>query len=150
MSEELMLGFKEKHLKYSERNSYMKKMVCDVLGYDENHMYNQMLEELCDGYLIERFLPVAIEEFQISGMLESKMHSMTEEKRTNLAINVVDGFIKPIAILVVNEDLEHASQMFMFMNEFLRKYVIKNTETLAIDKQINYIKDNKIMQKAMR
>lgn len=150
MSEELMMSFKEHHLKYGERNSYMKKMICDILGYDENHMYNQMLEELCDGYLVERFLPVAIEEFQISGMIEAKVNNMSEEKRTSLATNIVDGFIKPIAILVVSEDLEHASQMFMFMNDFLRKYVIKNTETLAIDKQINELKDYKIKQKTAR
>ena len=43
MSEELMMSFKEHHLKYGERNSYMKKMICDILGYDENHMYNQIL-----------------------------------------------------------------------------------------------------------
>ena len=147
MSEELMNSFKEKCLKYNERSSYIKKMVCDVLGHDENHMFNQMVGELYDNYLKEKYLPVAIEEFQMSPMVEVLLNKMNDDEQVTFSTNVVNGFIKPISILVVAEDFDGASRLFMGMNEYLRKYAIMFTDSLAIDRELQELKEPKQLQK---
>lgn len=143
MSEELMMRFKENCLKYNERSSYIKKIVCDVLGHDENHMFNQMVGELYDNYLKENYLPVAIEEFQISPMVENLLNKMNNDEQVAFSDNIVNGYIKPISILVVLEDYEGATKLFMGMNEYLRKYAIRFPSGLAIDQELENIKEYK-------
>ena len=52
MSEEIMLGYKKSLLNYCDRQTYVKMVVCGILGYDENNMYHQLVGEFYDnGYM---------------------------------------------------------------------------------------------------
>ena len=150
MSEEQMLKFKENVQMYNERNSYVKTVVCKVLGYDENHMYNQLYGDFYDQYLRsnDKLLPYVIEEFQISPMVENLLMNMDNEKRVVFAREIL-MYINQIVFNFKNEDLESAALMFIYMNNYLRKFM-NNVGILAIDKQIDNINEQEyIMKKAL-
>lgn len=140
MSEELMLGFKKNIPSYNERKSYVKTIVCDVLGYDENNMYNQLVGDFYDNHLREHFLPIAIEEYQITPMVELMLSKMNIEEQKTLG-NSLLVYIQNIVANYANEDLESATLMFVYMNNYLRK-LMNNVGILAIDKQVDEFKEN--------
>ena len=150
MSEEIMLGYKKSLLNYCDRQTYVKMVVCGILGYSENNMYHQLVGEFYDNYLKENYLATAIEEFQISPMVERLLTQMSKEEQTILANNLF-CYIQNIVENYKNEDYESATLMFVYMNSFLRN-IMKNLGVLAIDKELDEIKNDTqkvILKKAM-
>ena len=150
MSEEIMLGYKKSLLNYCDRQTYVKMVVCGILGYDENNMYHQLVGEFYDNYLKENYLATAIEEFQISPMVERMLSQMTNEEQTIFANNLF-CYIQNIVESYKNEDFESATLMFVYMNSFLRN-IMKNLGVLAIDNELDEIKNDTqkvILKKAM-
>lgn len=129
-----MLRFKVSIPKYNDRKSYVKTIVCDVLGYDENNMYNQLIGDFYDCYLREKVLPIAIEEYQITPMLEMLLLKMNVEEQKVLGNNML-VYIQNIVANYSNNDYESAALMFAHMNYYLRK-LMNNVGILAIDKNI--------------
>ena len=151
MSEEQMLGFKNNIPSYNERKSYVKTIVCDVLGYDENDMHNQLVGDFYDQYLKEYFLPIAIEEYQISPMVEIMLSKMTIEEQRELG-NILLSYIKNIVANYSNGSIASATLMFVSMNNYLRK-LMNNVGILAIDKQVDEFRENvqeNILKKSMQ
>lgn len=147
MSEEQILSFKENVLNYNERKSYVKTIVCDILGYDENDMHNQLVGEFYDKYLKEKFTPIAIEEYQITPMVEIMLSKMSNEEQKvigNSLLVYIENIVANYNYVVTNYDnqaIESAALMFAYMNNYLRK-MMNNVGILAIDKQVEEFVDN--------
>lgn len=139
MSEEQMLSFKKNIPSYNERKSYVKTIVCDVLGYDENNMYNQLVGDFYDNYLREHFTSIAIEEYQISPMIEIMLSKMNGEEQKVIGNNIFI-YIQNVVANYSNGDLASATLMFIYMNDYLRK-IMNNVGILAIDKHNAELKD---------
>jgi len=136
MSNELMMAFKKNCLNYNEHNSYVKKIVCEILGYDENHMYNQMIADLYDKCLKENYFPYIMEEFQISSMMEIKLDQMSNEEKLQIANSIVDTYIKHIAINMANGDYAVAVLIFIHMNHYMKRF-INYTDPMLVNEQLN-------------
>lgn len=139
MSESQMLMFSDSILNYSERNSYVKYIVCDILGYDINHRYNQIYGEFYDKCLKENIQcsPYVIEEFQISGMIERLFENLNDEEKIGLAKEIFEKYIMGIILSFEHDDYNLAFLMFVRMNNYLRK-MMDNIGILAVDEYINF------------
>lgn len=127
MSEEIMLGYKKSLLNYCDRQTYVKMVVCGILGYDENNMYHQRIGDFYDNYLKKYHLKTAIREFFISNDVAKALLEMSDEEKNILATNLM-GYIVPIVACINNAEVnenayEDAVYLFISMNNFLRKTV---------------------------
>ena len=145
MSEEIMLGYKKSLLNYCDRQTYVKMVVCGILGYDENHMYHQMIGDFYDNYLKKYYLETAIREFFISNDVSNALLRMSDEEKNILANNLM-GYIVPIVACINNAEVnenayEDAVYMFKGMNDFLRK-TVKCMGVFTIESQLDGLENN--------
>lgn len=145
MSEEIMLGYKKSLLNYCDRQTYVKMVVCGILGYDENNMYHQRIGDFYDNYLKKYYLEIAIREFFISNDVAKALLEMSDEDKNILANNLM-GFIVPIVACINNAEVnenayEDAVYMFKCMNDFLRK-TVKCMGVFAIEGQLGEQEDS--------
>lgn len=138
MSSEFMESLYNSILNYNERNSYMKLVVCNILGYSEDHMYNQLMGDLYEKYLRlnSDTKSLLIEEFMITPMVIDAFIKLNEVERKSFATEILDGYIKPIIIFVNNENYESAAMMFAYMNRFVKDKIKYNNE-LLVDEETN-------------
>lgn len=139
MSEEMMLSYKNSLLNYCDRQTYVKMVVCGILGYDENHMYHQQIGEFYDNYLKEHDLVTAIKEFFISRRVENLLNEMTSEEQKIFADNLI-VYIQNIVACYKNEKYEDAAYMFKYMNNFLQR-TVKSTGNFVIESQLDELEE---------
>lgn len=147
MNEEIKKYLEEHTLSYNEKSSYIKKIICEILKYDENNGINQVIGEFYDGYLKKNFCMVVLEEFYLSPIVEARLDRMNEEEKVKLAKETFDTYIKAIVYNINNNDLVLATSLFYSMNQFIRRRVNYNnelmTDKMIYDQKEEYIKKGK-------
>ena len=100
----------------NEKCSYVEDILCKILGYSNEHMYNYMFGVLHDECLREKENSEIFKEIIISGLVENKLSVMSKQEQDLLAKKLLECYIKPLSLCVNNGDLELAKKFLASMN----------------------------------
>lgn len=106
---------------------YITTMLCDILGYPDNHIYLESLRTLRNDFLINKdFGKKILLDYDVYGSLISKKLYEEYTKNKDKVVSMLNGiiipdFLNPLVELIERKDYENAMFLYIKMTFLLMK-----------------------------